>query len=87
MLSEDSDSDSTLDDGIAVLCSLSSNSDSESPLEICSCKPQINQFIEETNYWKAIVEMNRLDISSPSINVLTDDEQQMLNIADQIIDP
>ncbi|KAF5946571.1 hypothetical protein HYC85_016799 [Camellia sinensis] len=43
--------------------------------------------ISEIDYWKSIVEMNGLDLSGPSIHVLTDDQKSMLDLADQIKDP
>ena len=47
----------------------------------------INQISDEVNYWKAIVEMNGLDIGGPSINVLTEEEPNMITFADQISNP
>ncbi|KAI8554885.1 hypothetical protein RHMOL_Rhmol05G0131500 [Rhododendron molle] len=55
----------------------SSSTEEEAP---CNCNNL--EFSTSDNYWKAIVEMNGL-----SINVLTDKQQGLLDIIDQIEDP
>ncbi|XP_028058888.1 uncharacterized protein LOC114262722 [Camellia sinensis] len=82
----DSDTSSDNEDELNVLYSVTSDASEDNP-EICDCKTNINQISDEVNYWKAIVEMNGLDIEGPSINVLTEDEHKIINFADQISNP
>ncbi|XP_028066124.1 uncharacterized protein LOC114269059 [Camellia sinensis] len=86
---EKSNTSLSSDNGLAELYSPSeSDLKSDSAPKTCPCKQNnINQ-ISEANYWKTIVEMNGLDLGGgPSLNVLTNNEQHMLNIDDQITDP
>ncbi|XP_028059089.1 uncharacterized protein LOC114262873 [Camellia sinensis] len=81
-------SDTPSDNELAAIYSSSSETDNDCPdTGVCPCKTSVNQVNDEANYWKSIVEMNGLNIDSPSINVLTDAEQNLLTIADSIKDP
>ncbi|XP_028115638.1 uncharacterized protein LOC114313449 [Camellia sinensis] len=82
----DSNISSDNEDEINALYSDTSDTSEDNP-EICGCKSNINQITDEVNYWKAIVEMNGLDIGGPSINVLTEDEHKIINFADHISNP
>ncbi|XP_028092633.1 uncharacterized protein LOC114292817 [Camellia sinensis] len=87
LISDSSSSSDPSDNELAAIYSDSSEQETnDNPEnEICPCKT-VNQVSDDVNYWKAIGEMNGLNIG-PSINVLTDSEQNLLEIADGIKDP
>ena len=87
MLSDESDTSSDNEDEIAALYSSDTGTEFDNSPEICDCKTNLNQISDEVNYWKAIVEMNGLDIVGSSINVLTEEEYNKISIADQISNP
>ncbi|HEX7870684.1 MAG TPA: C2HC-type zinc finger protein, partial [Chryseobacterium sp.] len=80
-----SSSESCSEDGLAKFYS---ESDNDSDNEQCqTCIINNRNTSAEADYWKAIVEMNGLDVGSPSINVLTDTQKSLLDFADNIKEP
>ncbi|HEX7868548.1 MAG TPA: retropepsin-like aspartic protease, partial [Chryseobacterium sp.] len=80
-----SSSESSSEDGLAEVYSESDNDSDNGQCQTCTinnCKTSA-----EADYWKAIVEMNGLDVGSPSINVLTDTQKSLLDLAENIKDP
>ena len=79
--SSNSASESDPKDELAELYS-SSESDDSPDNTPCPCNTSHLNPITKSNFWKAIVKMNGLNIGGPSLYVLTDNKESILDLID-----